>query len=126
MSLPIKGKITNIIDQYTIAINIGQNQNVTKGMIFKIIAKVVEIKDPDTKEVLGQIEIEKDRVQIYQVQEKFSLAETIGTVRESIGPMYSFAQIVQKKLTGATPEVDRTIHVGDEVVQVVIPPAAAP
>ncbi len=124
MSTPIKGKISNIIDQYTVALNIGQKAQVSVGMEFKIVARVVEIKDPETKEVLGKMEFEKDRVQVTQVFEKFCIAETSQTIAESLIPMFSFSTAKQKKLhiEQDLQELDRTVRIGDEVVQIVEQP----
>lgn len=120
MSQPIKGKISNIIDQYTVALNVGKNKNVVKGMKFRILAKTVEVKDPDTGETLGTFEFEKDRIEVTEVQEKFCLAETYSTITSSLAPIFSFSQTVQKKLSvkPTLAEVDREVKVGDEVIQV--------
>ncbi len=118
MSEPIKGKITNVIDLYTIIINVGQKQNVSVGMIFKIIAKVIQIKDPDSHELLGTMELEKDRVKITSVSEKFSLAQTFQSVLAPISPTLSFSQVMQKTLDTEAQEIDRKVRVGDVVIQV--------
>jgi hypothetical protein len=120
MSEPLTGKISNIIDSYTVALNIGKNKNVTKGMRFKILTKKIEIKDPERGEVLGSMEFEKARVEISKVYEKFSLAETYGTVSTSLSPMFTFSTSVQKQLpiAAASQEIDRMVKVGDDVVQI--------
>jgi hypothetical protein len=118
LSTPIKGKITNILDAYTVILNIGQKQNVSVGMIFKIIAKVIEVKDPDSQELLGTMELEKDRVKIVQVMEKFSMAQTFESVLAPISPTLSFSQVMQRRLDTEAQEIDRTVRVGDQVIQV--------
>lgn len=68
----IKGKVIKKIDRYTIVTNIGKNQDVKIGQEFKIISIGDEIVDPDTNEVLGNLEILRGIVKISYLQEKIS------------------------------------------------------
>lgn len=74
---PIKGKVFSVITERELIINIGSNHGVHKDMKFKILAdKPMEIRDPDSNELLGTIDREKVQVQASGVYEKFSICKT--------------------------------------------------
>ncbi len=51
-------------------------------MIFKILSrKGSEIRDPDTQELLGSVELEKTSVKVTAVQDRVSVAATFRTRR---------------------------------------------
>jgi hypothetical protein len=122
--LNLTGKITNIIDQYKVIINIGTNKNVNIGTKFKIIAKRLEIRDPDTKELLGSTVIEKGRVRVTEVFEKFCIAETYGKIIQPNPPLFTFNREVDKPLKTSGEEVSFDVRIGDEVVEIADSPPA--
>ena len=75
----IKGKVAEIIDEYTVVINRGQEHGVEEDMRFVIYEPGEEIKDPDTGESLGNFEYVKAKIEVVNVQEKFSTAKTYET-----------------------------------------------
>ncbi len=75
----IEGKVAEIIDEYTVVINRGYEHGVEEGMRFVIYEPCVEIKDPDTNESLGTFESVKAKVEVTNVSEKISTAETYET-----------------------------------------------
>jgi len=75
----IEGKVAKIIDEYTVVINRGHEHGVEEDMRFVIYEPGEEIKDPDTDESLGKFEYVKAKVEVVNVQEKFSTAETYET-----------------------------------------------
>lgn len=83
MAEPISGKVAAIENNYSVVINRGSNHQVKKGMIFVIEdSKGKEIPDPDDpNEILGYLPVEKIRVKVFDVQEKFCRAETFIRVK---------------------------------------------
>ena len=75
----IEGKVAKIIDVYTVVINRGLEHGVEEDMRFVIYEPGEEIKDPDTGDLLGKFEYVKAKVEVVNVQEKFSTAETYET-----------------------------------------------
>ena len=75
----IEGKIAEIIDEYTVVINRGHVHGVEEDMRFVIYEPGEEIKDPKTKESLGKFEYVKAKVEVVNVQEKYSTAKTYET-----------------------------------------------
>lgn len=77
MTEPIRGKVASLLNSREIAINIGYAHDVTVGMYFDVMSlDSGEIKDPETKEVLGSIVRTKVRVRVTEVQEKLAVAST--------------------------------------------------
>ena len=75
----IEGKVAEIVDEYTVVINRGQEHGVEEDMRFVIYEPGEEIKDPETDESLGKFEYVKAKVEVVNVQEKFSTAKTYET-----------------------------------------------
>ena len=70
------------------ALNIGKEQGVKPGMLFSILSpKGLEILDPDTGDLLGQVELPKVQVKIVNVYDKISVAATYKTERVNVGGM---------------------------------------
>ena len=128
LSAQIIGKVAAIIDEFSVVINVGRNQGVKEDMTFKIVAEKGEIKDPDTKEVLGFIEYPKATVAVVHVREKFSIAKSYETrqIRPYIVPIPDLfgPRTVTKELPLAEEDleilepIDKNIRVGDKVVQI--------
>lgn len=78
----IKGKVVKIIDDYTIVTNIGKNLDIRIGQEFKIISIGDEIFDPDTNEILGNLEIFKGVVKVSYLQEKMSTMTSASSYKE--------------------------------------------
>ncbi len=69
----IEGKVAKILDEYSIVINVGRDNDVVDGMVFVVFVQSDdEIKDPDSGEVLGKLEHVKDYIFVSHVQDKFS------------------------------------------------------
>ena len=94
---PIRGKIARILNAREVAINVGEEQGVERGMLFDILSlKGLGITDPDTGEELGSIELAKARVKIARVYSKISVARTFRSTRVNLGgPSYSFSGLFQ-------------------------------
>jgi hypothetical protein len=118
---PIKGKVAQILSEYELALNIGSDNGVEKGMRFAIHSSPIAIFDPDTKEEMGQITLEMEHVEVYEVQKRFSLARTFSFTGISV-PYPSLFTQSQKKLSvdrGDLVKYEATIKVGSIAVQIV-------
>ena len=83
---PIRGKVARILNSREVALNIGTDQGVDLGMVFEILAPNGDvIKDPDSGETLGEVNLAKTRVQIKQVANRFSVATTYRSKRVDVG-----------------------------------------
>lgn len=134
----IKGKVASLIDERTLAINIGTESGVELGMRFMIYdAKGKTIKDPDTGTELGNYKVRKRAVKVVEVSSTYSVAETYKykTINEGgssgvfsgLGSYLSAPKYVKKYETFMIDEEDRRaideerslVKVGDIVEQVV-------
>ena len=78
----IEGRVAELIDDQTLVINRGSDHGVQVGMRFAILnPRGAEIKDPDTNEVIGSVEIEKVIVKVVRVEPKLAVARTFRTFR---------------------------------------------
>lgn len=85
-SEPIRGKVARVLNAREVALNKGSLAGVEVGMIFKILTTTgAAIKDPDTGEVLGSIELEKTSVKVTVVQDRVAVASTYRTRRINVG-----------------------------------------
>ena len=126
----MNNKIVKIIDEYTVIINAGTNKGIEIGDKLQIIdEKGSEVKDPDTNEVLGFLDLIKDTVEVSEVHDKMCICVTphYTTVNNIISPgLRSIAGSIvfseQKKLnvdlsqvTGGLRKSDAPIQIGDPV-----------
>lgn len=90
----IRGKVARILNSREIAINIGSDDGVCLGMYFDVMDQNFEdIRDPDTRELLGSIERPKVRVRVTKVQQKLSLASTYRTKTVNVGGAAEFLTV---------------------------------
>ena len=139
MTQPIRGKIARVLNEREIAINAGTTDGVTVGMQFEVMyTQGEDVRDPDTGEVLGAIELPKTRVQVIHAQEKLSVAvtprsktdlledlatlaiPTLGPVARSVivTPRKPYAPLKKTRKTDNELEKDNFVKIGDPVVQV--------
>lgn len=90
-------KIVKIIDDQTLVINAGYDDDIEIGDQFEIYSTGEEIKDPDTNEVLGTLDHIKERVEAVDVFEKMCIC------RHNI--LVNFLQNVTNNLTRIEPKV---------------------
>ena len=77
----IEGKVAAIINSRELAINRGEKHGVFVGMRFAVFdTSAGVISDPDTGDELGLVEAIKVRVEVVEVQELFSVAQTYESV----------------------------------------------
>lgn len=70
-------KVAEIIDDYTLVINAGENQNIKENqrfLIFSLDGK--EVYDPDTNELLGCLETTKGTAKAISVLEKMTVIKS--------------------------------------------------
>ena len=73
----LRGKVARILNIRELVLNLGAENGVTEGMLFDIQGKEeIDIRDPDTNEVLGSTGRVKARVKVTHVQERLAVAQT--------------------------------------------------
>ncbi len=78
MSDKLKGRVAQILNERELVINLGREKGVKPSMIFAVMAEQnpVEIRDPESGEVLDIIDREKVRVEATEVRDKISICKT--------------------------------------------------
>lgn len=144
MSELIEGKVAQVLNEREVAINIGTEQGVERGMKFEILSeKPIVITDPDTGDEIGTREQPKVKVKAVEVQPRMSIASTYQTYQVNVGgtgtadPLASIwdtmrrftpprrvtrvktLRIDQSELPGPLDEKDSIVRRGDRVRQIV-------
>ena len=70
--MAVTGRVARILGDESIVVNRGSSHGVKEGERFVVFAEGDEVKDPDTGEPLGRLEIVKARVVAAHVQEKMT------------------------------------------------------
>lgn len=124
--MPIEGQVAEILDKYTLATNVGQEDGVEEGMEFEVYEEGPVITDPETGEELGQPETVKVTLVVKEVKEKMSIMKTPTTTieRNTLSEMVtSFKKYDTKQRKISTDEFvkdDRKkVSKGDPVRQVI-------
>jgi hypothetical protein len=131
----IEGVVARILNGRELVINKGASAGVEVGAQFAVLnSQGADIKDPETGESLGSVELPKVLVKIVQVYEKMSVASTFRTFKTggldiagATGMAALFGPPQTKVETLTTDEVtykeelnpeDSYVHIGDRVVEV--------
>lgn len=86
MTQPIAGKVASVVNDRTVLINRGVKDGVETGMIFKIFGPdQIEVRDPDTEEVLESVTLVKVLVKVVDVSDRISVARTYRVTRKNVG-----------------------------------------
>jgi len=82
----IRGKVARILTSRQLALNVGSEAGVKIGMMFDVLdPKGDDIADPDTGELLGSVYRPKVRVEVVEVQDHLSVAQTYKKRRVNRG-----------------------------------------
>lgn len=137
MLQPVEGKVAKILDEYNIVINLGWKDGLADGMNVVVFATGgEEVKDPNTGESLGSLELVKAYLKVAHVQERCSICaaepvkkageeeggfRTLGAamMAEAMGTKYSEQGMKEKLNINASqisgmPQVE-PISIGDKV-----------
>lgn len=72
-----ENKIVKILDEYTLVINAGTDHGVQSGDQFQILDKKgSKVIDPDTDEVIGQLDLVKATVEVTDLHEKMCICSS--------------------------------------------------
>lgn len=85
----IKGRVAKILNEFQLVLNVGSKQGAKTGMRFVIYEEGDEIKDPETGESLGTLEIVKGEIKLSHVQETISIAQSKETKKEASSTVLS-------------------------------------
>ncbi|MBN1163085.1 MAG: hypothetical protein JXB45_00765 [Candidatus Krumholzibacteriota bacterium] len=80
--MALYGKVLKIFDEMTLLVNIGSREGLHRGSLIAIVEKGEEIKDNDTGESMGELELIKKELVVRDAQERMSLCRV---ERESPG-----------------------------------------
>jgi len=72
----IKGKVARILNEFQLVLNVGGKQGVKQGMAFIVYEEGDEIKDPDSGESLGKMEIVKGEMVASHVQDALCVVQS--------------------------------------------------
>lgn len=134
-SEPIIGKVAGVLNARELFINIGSSKGVRVGMRFKVLTKEpLEVRDPDTGDILGIVDREKVRVKVVEVQESFSICRTYrsktiggglyatgGALADLMGPAKEVPETLQADASSYPPplsEEESYVKKGDRVAMV--------
>jgi hypothetical protein len=98
---PLKGRVAQILNARELVINIGRAAGVKSGMKFAVLSETpMEIRDPESKEVLDVIDREKVRVEASEVRAKITICRTYRQKTIPGGPLYISTLTSLKNIAG--------------------------
>jgi hypothetical protein len=111
MARELDAKVARVLSDRSIAINLGEESGVQPGNKV-IVWRKVEVRDPDSKEVLGSVRLENLRLAVSEVHPQFSLARV-----ESSSPLFGMFK-PSKVIVSSDRALDQEqvrLNVGDAV-----------
>jgi hypothetical protein len=130
----IEGRVAQILTARELVINRGSADGVNVGMRFAVLnRRGTDIKDPDTGELLGSVELDKVLVKVVRVDEHLAVARTFRTYRVGGGGLWAFTALQgspprtvyetlktdERRLKDELDEKESYVKIGDPVVQVI-------
>lgn len=86
----LEGRVAQILNARELVINIGSENGVSPKMKFAVLSEQpLEVRDPDTGEVLDVIDREKVRVEASEVRPKISICRTYRIKRIGGGALHA-------------------------------------
>lgn len=70
----LTGRVAGVVNEL-IALNVGRQDGVTEDDIFLLRPRDIEVRDPDTNELLGVVPYSEKRLRIVDIQEHFSVTQ---------------------------------------------------
>jgi hypothetical protein len=111
MSKPIEGRVAVILNIREVVINVGAEQGVREGMVFAILSKEsLQVPDPDSGRILGEIDRPKVRVKATEVRDSFSICRTFEVIP---GVSYTSLFDLSRAFLRDIPDRPKTLKVGD-------------
>lgn len=115
---PIAGKVAGVLNERELTINIGAERGVYEGMKFKVLASSpIEVKDPETEEILGTVDREKVQVRAVEIFKNYSICRTFHkTIIEASG--INMGAIMSSAFLGYRPrrEIPETLKAKDSTL----------
>jgi hypothetical protein len=107
----IDAKVARLIDEYRVALNAGAEQGVRQGAGVTLW-RFVQVKDPDTKEILGEVGVDALRLRVEDVHPRFCVARVASETNFLVN-----WGLPRKKIQGAPNEIENAVrvNVGDAV-----------
>jgi hypothetical protein len=92
-----EGRVAQLLNARELVINIGSEKGVIPKMKFAVLSETpLEIRDPNTQELLDVVDREKVRVEAYEVRPKISICRTY--VVRSEGMRFGFTAAVLENI----------------------------
>lgn len=109
---PLVGRVAQVLNARELVINIGSDAGVKPGARFAVLAEApLEVKDPQTGQVLDTVDREKTRVEASEVRERITVCRTyrmIGTP-----PLFDLSPLASVSLAVRGNQRPETLHVED-------------
>lgn len=134
-ALNIEGQVAQVLNERELAINRGSAHGVKVGMFFAVLAKTpIEIRDPETEEVLGRYDQPKTRVRVTRTEPSYSICRTYKyrtygggffTAQNALADVFGPRRVVYETLDASKEafpaplsEEDSYVEIGDRVQQI--------
>lgn len=131
----IEGRVAQILTARELVINRGEADGVQVGMRFAVLnRRGADIKDPDTGESLGSVELDKVLVKVVRIAEHLAVARTFRTYKVGGGALWAITagmsstpprEVVEtfntdeRRLKDELDEKESFVKIGDPIVQVI-------
>lgn len=117
-------RIIKILSDEQVLINVGSDDDLEIKDRLVVYAPGIEITDPFTKQLLGQLDYEKATIQIDEIYPKMAVCSSAELQMSRLTEQMSNALLVGRKrpldvdldeLSPDNDDIDRTIRIGDYV-----------
>lgn len=113
MARELDAKVARVLSATSIAINVGEDAGVDVGNT-AIVWRSVDVKDPDTGDLLGSVRLQNLRLDVYEVQPLFCVARVETTTLGSFAGLFKPSKVIASS-SQVLDQDHVTLAVGDAV-----------
>lgn len=106
----IVGKIAQIVDEGLVVLTVGAEHGVVPGMKMVVFEEGEEVRDPETGDSLGRVELVKGLLQVVHVQDRISQATGVPEGGEASSTVLS-EKMVKENINFALQSKSRRMNV---------------
>jgi hypothetical protein len=116
----IRGKVAAILSKRELVLNVGTEHGVEVGMRFVILnRKGVDVKDPDSGEVIGTVEVPKTVIKVVRVDgARISVGRTFRTIEGTPGLAASIVSMTGRPARTETLDIEAGTSIKAELADV--------
>lgn len=118
MTIEVQAKVAEVLSSREVALNVGIKSGVQLDSRV-VIWRTIQVRDPDTKERLGEVKLEKLHLRVREVSDRFCIAITLPRTTFNGGGWFHGGAATIRMASGSKGDDAVLVEVGDPATIIV-------